>query len=144
MRRGDHAPAADHEPLQRDRATLDPDRGFPVEATARPRDLSFARLMRMLGVTENAIVEWFFNGSLELSGTLVPLALEGPVNLRTRDFRVYGEPYHHDNPRRIIAMDRGNFTAQWSIREDAVRFDNIVGAAFSRANGRRGNETRTD
>lgn len=107
--------------------TLDPERGFPLEATARVDDFSFARLMRMLGVTENAIVEWIFDGTLRLRGTLHPLALEGPVDLDTRDFRVFGAPYHQPNARRIVAIDRGQFTARWSVREDAVRFENIVG-----------------
>src|SRR5690606_15901759 len=106
---------------------LDPERGFPLEVTAGLTDLSFARLMSALGVTQNGIVEWMFDGTLGLAGTLVPIALEGPVRLRTRDFRVTHDPYHAQSPRRVIGVSRGDFTGRWSIRHDAVRFSDLVG-----------------
>src|SRR5690606_32985695 len=102
-------------------------RGFPIDVTARPNDLSFARLMSVLGVTDNAIVEWIFRGSLALRGTLAPLALEGPVRLRTRDFIVTHGAYHQRPVRRVIGVTHGDFEARWSIRPDAVRFEELVG-----------------
>jgi translocation and assembly module TamB len=106
---------------------LDPDRGFPMDVTARVVDLSFARLMMDLGVTDNAIVEWFFGGTLQLVGTLAPLALEGPVHLDTRDFRVSHNPWHERRVRRVISISHGDFDGRWSIRPDAVRFSDLVG-----------------
>ncbi|MBX3270888.1 MAG: translocation/assembly module TamB domain-containing protein [Sandaracinaceae bacterium] len=107
--------------------TLDPERGFPVDVTARPDGLSMARLMLMLGVTQNGIVEWLFDGEMNLAGTLDPLALSGPIRLATRDFQVSHDPWHAARVRRVISIPRGDFTGRWSIREDAVRFENLVG-----------------
>lgn len=107
--------------------TLDPERGFPVDVIARPEDLSMARLMVDLGVTENGIVEWFFDGEMRLAGTLDPLRLGGPVRLATRDFQVSHDPWHAERVRRVISVPRGDFTGRWSIRDDAVRFENLVG-----------------
>lgn len=107
--------------------SLDPARGFPIDVTAQAQDLSFARLMSTLGVTDNAIVEWIFRGTLALRGTLEPLALEGPVRLRTRDFIVTHGPYHQRPVRRVIGVTHGDFDGRWSIRPDGVRFENLLG-----------------
>ncbi|HEY8426754.1 MAG TPA: translocation/assembly module TamB domain-containing protein, partial [Sandaracinaceae bacterium] len=80
-----------------------------------------------LGVTENAIVEWFFDGRLALRGTLEPLALEGPVSLDTRDFVVSHGPWHERPVRRVIGVTSARLTSRWSIRPDGVRFENIAG-----------------
>lgn len=106
---------------------FDPEAGFPVDVMARPDELSMARLMVNLGVTENGIVEWFFNGTMRLRGTLDPLVLSGPVNLQTHDFRVAHDPWHAERVRRVISIPHGEFTGRWSIDENAVRFDNLVG-----------------
>lgn len=106
---------------------LDPEEGFPVDVRARPDELSLARLMVMLDVTENGIVEWFFNGDMRLRGTLDPVALSGPVRLETHGFQVTHDPWHAERVRRVISVARGDFTGRWSIREDAVRFENLVG-----------------
>lgn len=105
---------------------LAPEFGFPVNVRARPNELSFGGLMSDLGVTENAIVEWMFNGELLLTGGLVPLALEGPVDLRTHSFRVTHGPYHERPIRRVISVSEGHFSGRWSIRPDAVRFEDLV------------------
>jgi len=109
--------------------TLDPDRGFPVDVTARPEDLSMTRMMVMLGVTEDGIAEWFFDGTMELRGTLDPLAMGGPIDLDTRDFQVSKDPWHARRVRRVISVPRADFTGRWSIDEHAVRFENLVGQA---------------
>lgn len=107
--------------------TLDEERGFPLDVRARVHDLSFARLMSTLGVTDGAIVEWFFDGGLSLTGTLAPLELDGPVSLRTRDFVVSHDAYHARPVRRVIGVTSGRFTSRWSIRPDAVRFTDVLG-----------------
>jgi translocation and assembly module TamB len=105
---------------------LSPEFGFPVNVRAQPNELSFGGLMSDLGVTENAIVEWMFNGQLRLTGGLVPLALEGPVELRTHGFRVTHGPYHERPIRRVISVSEGRFEGRWSIRPDAIRFEDLV------------------
>ncbi len=107
--------------------SLDEARGFPIDVLARIDELSFARLMGVLGVTDDAIVEWIFRGSLGLRGTLVPLALDGPVSVRTHDFVVSHDAYHRRPVRRVIGVSHGRFDGRWSIRPDAVRFDDLVG-----------------
>ncbi|MCA9608392.1 MAG: hypothetical protein KC619_22440, partial [Myxococcales bacterium] len=107
--------------------TLDPERGFPVDVVARPDDLSMTRLMVDLGVTENGIAEWFFNGEMRLAGTLDPVRLGGPVHLSTHDFQVSHDPWHAARVRRVISVPRGDFNGRWSIRDDAIRFENLVG-----------------
>ncbi|MCB9593919.1 MAG: translocation/assembly module TamB domain-containing protein [Sandaracinaceae bacterium] len=109
--------------------TLDPERGFPVDVTARPEELSMTRLMVDLGVTENGIVEWFFNGEMRLAGTLDPVRMSGPIRLATHDFQVSHDPWHAPRVRRVISVPRADFTGRWSIREDAIRFENLVGTA---------------
>jgi translocation and assembly module TamB len=105
---------------------LAPEWGFPTNVVARAREMSFGGLMSDLGVTDNAIVEWMFNGELALNGVLVPLALEGPVDLRTHDFRVTQGPYHERPIRRMLSVTEGHFQGRWSIRPDAVRFEDLV------------------
>lgn len=104
---------------------LDPEAGFPVDVLAEPDELSFARLMHDLSVSEHSIVEWFFNGRMRLRGTLDPLELSGPLRLATHSFRVTHDPYHVEHPRRVIGISRGDFTGRWSIRPDAVRFEDL-------------------
>ncbi len=106
---------------------LEPESGFAVRVRAEPRELSFGRLINTLGVTPNGIVEWFFNGSLDLAGTLLPLSLEGPVRLRTHDFIVSKDPFFQRPVRRVIGVSNGRFEGRWSIRPDGVRFEQLVG-----------------
>ncbi|MCC6874554.1 MAG: translocation/assembly module TamB [Sandaracinaceae bacterium] len=109
------------------RVVLDEARGFPLSAHARIDDLSFARLMNDLGVTDNGIVDWMIDGEASTAGTLVPPSLEGPIVLRTHDFMVTHDPYHHSPRRRVIGVTRGNLAGRWSIRQDGVRFSDLAG-----------------
>lgn len=106
---------------------LDPETGFRTTAHAHVNDFSFVRLMSALDVTDNGIVEWVFNGDLRLAGTLDPPNLRGPIDLDTRDFRVTHEPYHAARQRRVIGVPRAHFGGFWSIRDDAVRFEQLDG-----------------
>lgn len=115
-------------------ATLDlEDPTLPVHAVASPQALSFALLMAEFDVSHHAIVEWIFDGSLELNGPLLPadgdrLRIAGPVVLDTRDFVVSMDPYHVRPVRPVIAISRGHFTGSWSIDERAVRFHDLDAA----------------
>lgn len=100
---------------------------LPIEAVARPQALSFGELMTEFDVSDNALVEWIFDGALHLEGNLIPEAghgieLSGPIDLRTHDFVVTMDGFRTRPVRPVIAISRGHFVGGWSIRDDAVRF----------------------
>lgn len=100
--------------------------GLPLELRLGFHELSFARLMDNLGVTEHAIVEWFFNGAAQLRGTLMPLDLSGPIRTPTHGFQVSRNAYHAEDPGRVIGVRQGEFRGRVSIREDAIRFERVT------------------
>jgi translocation and assembly module TamB len=103
--------------------------GLPLVAVARPDDLSFAHLMDQFEVSDSSLVEWIFDGELHLEGSLADLehvSLEGPIDLRTRDFVVTKDGYQARPMRTVIAIPRGRFVGRWSIRPDGVRFSSLV------------------
>lgn len=104
------------------RIGLDPDAGFPVEIGADIDDLNLGKLMDQLGVTEDAIVSWPMTGRGELRGTLQPFAIEGPLRIRTRDFRVTVEPWHQRRAKRILGVEQGVIQGRWRFDEEAAKF----------------------
>ncbi|UJR78565.1 translocation/assembly module TamB domain-containing protein [Sandaracinus amylolyticus] len=99
---------------------------LPLDVTAELHAFSFAHLMDQLSVSQNSIVEWIFEGSMVLRGSLRDLDLSGPVDLRTHDFTVSANAYHERPLRTVIAIPRGHFRGEWSIRNDAIRFTDLV------------------
>lgn len=100
-----------------------------LTAVARPDDLSFAHLMDQFEVSDSSLVEWIFDGELNLAGSLADtrnLNLSGPIDLHTREFIVTKDGYQARPVRSVIAIPRGRFVGRWSIRDDAVRFENLV------------------
>lgn len=100
-----------------------------LSAVARPDDLSFAHLMDQFEVSDSSLVEWIFDGELHLEGSLSDtrnLNLSGPIDLHTRDFVVTKDGYEARPVRAVVAIPRGRFVGRWSIRDDAVRFENLV------------------
>src|SRR5262249_46667378 len=88
--------------------------------------LSFAHLMDQFEVSQHSIVEWIFEGSLDLHGSLADLDLSGPIDLRTHDFIVSASGYDARPLHTLLAIQRGHFGGRWSIRDDAVRFTDLV------------------
>lgn len=107
--------------------TLTPE--LPLEAFARPDGLSFGHLMQEFDVSDNSLVEWIFDGELQLRGDLMPadgrLRLAGPIDLRTHDFVVTFGGFRERPVRPVMAIARGHFGGSWSIDDDAVRFHDI-------------------
>lgn len=104
---------------------LDPDRGFPVDVSADIHALNLGALMDQLGVTRNSIVSWPMNGRGELRGTLMPLAIEGPLDIRTEDFLITIDPWHQRNGRRLLGVERGTVRGTWRYDEEAAKFINM-------------------
>ncbi len=109
------------------RATLGLTRDLPITARASLHALSFAHLMDQFEVSSDSLVEWIFDGNMDLTGSLARLDLEGPVDLRTHDFYVSTSGYTARPLRTVLTIPRGHFGGRWSIREDAVRFSSLVG-----------------
>lgn len=109
------------------RGTLGLDPELPIDVVATLDDLSFAHLMDQFEVTRTSIVEWLFDGEMELRGSLRDLELAGPIDLTTREFVVSLDSYDARPVRAVLAIPRGRFTGRWSIRDDAVRFHDLVG-----------------
>ncbi len=107
-------------------ATLGLSPELPLDAQLDLRGLSFAHLMDQLGVSQNSIVEWIFEGRMALRGSLRDLDLSGPVDLRTHDFFVSTGPYHARPLSTVIAIPRGHFRGRWSIREEGIRFVDLI------------------
>ena len=107
-------------------ATIGLTEELPLDARAELHGLSFAHLMDQLSVSQNSIVEWIFDGTMVLRGSLRDVSLEGPIDLRTRDFVVSANPYHERPLRPVIQIPRGHFRGSWSIRSDAIRFTDLV------------------
>jgi translocation and assembly module TamB len=107
-------------------ATLGLTPELPLHARASPDHLSFAHLMDQFEVSSGSIVEWIFEGSLDLDGSLAALDLRGPIDLRTHDFTVSSNAYYERPLHTILAIPRGHFTGSWSIGTDAVRFSDLV------------------
>lgn len=108
-------------------ATLGLTPDFPVSTRATLHGLSFAHLMDQFEVSSDSLVEWIFDGTLDLEGSLARLDLEGPVDLRTHDFFVSTSGYTQRPLRTVLEIPRGHFGGRWSIRDDAVRFSSLVG-----------------
>ncbi|MGF1467445.1 MAG: translocation/assembly module TamB domain-containing protein [Sandaracinaceae bacterium] len=105
---------------------LDPESGFPLDVEVGIDDLSFGKLMDDLGVTDNALVDWMFNGRARLSGTLDPLDLAGPIRTRTHDFVVTSDGFRTRSSRRIVGVRQGTVGGRWSIRPDGIRFESLT------------------
>jgi translocation and assembly module TamB len=99
---------------------------FPVDVRATTDHLSFAHLMDQFEVSQHSLVEWIFEGTLDLRGSLAHLDLEGPIDLRTHDFVIAANGYDAHPVHSVMAIPRGHFGGRWSIRDDAVRFSDIV------------------
>ncbi|HET8935063.1 MAG TPA: translocation/assembly module TamB domain-containing protein [Polyangiales bacterium] len=94
---------------------------LPLRLRTRVVDLEFAKLMEQLGVTPNAIVDWRLGGGFELSGTLDPLLLQGPLRMPTTDFRVLRGPWHQQ-PKNVIAVASANLAGTVVVKPQGIYF----------------------
>ena len=103
---------------------LDPEAGYPIAVDA-DIDMQFAKLMHMLSVTPDTPVWWPMQGSARLEGTLDPLSVGGPIDIRTRDFLVTVGP-HHERPReRVIGVEQGHTRGKWLFTDEALVFEDL-------------------
>ncbi len=106
-------------------ATLGLSESLPLELHANISDLEFAKLMDQLGVSENAIENWFIGGTAELRGTCNPLDLSGPIHARTHDFEVWTEAYHSPTKSHVIAVERADIDGTIAVRPAGFSLENL-------------------
>jgi len=103
------------------------DGDMPLNARIRVEHLEMAKLMKQLGVTPDAIVQWDLSGPIALNGTLSPLSLSGPITMDTRNFRITQDAWHARPARHVLAVSRAHIAGGVSIRPDGLRFEHLEG-----------------
>lgn len=99
--------------------------GVPMEVHGNVDGVSFAKLMKQLGVSDNAIVDWQIAGQFSLKGTLSPLALEGPMRMPTRRFQVLRDAWHKSPRRPILGVERALLDGQVRVLASGLYFRNV-------------------
>jgi translocation and assembly module TamB len=100
-------------------------KGIPLRIGAiDATNVGFAALMRDLGVTPHAHVEWLFRTTHvgAIDGALSPLRLDAEFSCRTSDFEVFDSAV--DDPRRMhmVGVKDARATGHVAVRPDAVIF----------------------
>src|SRR5690606_39241179 len=98
---------------------------LPLEVSADVRHLDFHKLMAQLGVTQDCLVNWVLRGGFKLSGTVVPVAISGPIWADHVSFRALTSAYHDPSAREVIGAPPGRVAGRVAIRPDALRFENL-------------------
>jgi translocation and assembly module TamB len=118
--------------LIRDGGTVDLDGslelrpGMPLSVRANVHDVSFAKLMEQLGVSDDAIVDWTLAGTFMLSGTTSPLELSGPLRMPTRDFKILRHAWHAPPPeRRIMGVDSARLLGLVVVKSDGIHLQDV-------------------
>ena len=100
--------------------------GFPLDVTLGLEDATLASIMEAVGSNPEILTHWPMTGRARLVGTLLPLAMGGPVDLVTEGFLVT-EDTHHVRPRRpVLAVPRATLRGRWDFDEDALAFSRLV------------------
>lgn len=112
---------------------LDFDSSLTLRARADTRQFSFARLMASLG-TEGVWVDFAGTGHSEVTGTLRPLRLEGPLAFDLTPVRVWKGPWHRARRLpQLLQTQPTRVTGRWTFTDGAL---DIRGAKI------RGKQTR--
>jgi translocation and assembly module TamB len=93
-----------------------------VDAT----NVHFPAMMRDLGVTPHAHVNWIYKTThvAGLDGTLSPLRLDGDFNAHSTDFEVFDRAIDDPARHHMIGVKEAKLAGHASIRPDAVVFKN--------------------
>ena len=98
---------------------------FDVNIRTKIAGLRIESLMHQLDVTSGSWVTWKITGNGLFKGTLAPLELEGPIDLKTRDFVTYNGAWHDKASARVIGLKNVSVKGAWAITEDAFRFNSL-------------------
>lgn len=100
--------------------------GFPLRAKAQARNVEFAKLMKQLGVSPDAIVQWLISGRFELRGTTVPLALSGPMTFDTSAFQITRDAWHARPKRHLFGFERAHLDGRVRVTGKGIFLENVA------------------
>ncbi|MEZ4326806.1 MAG: translocation/assembly module TamB domain-containing protein [Polyangiales bacterium] len=98
---------------------------LPLTAQLDIDALQLAKLLKQLGVTPDAIAQWTLGGRIDLAGTLSPLDLSGPIRVRTEDFLVTADAWHHRPATRIMGIERGRVEGRVTVTPEGLGFRDL-------------------
>lgn len=98
---------------------------LPLRVDGHAQDVQFAKLIKQLGVTPNAIVSWLISGRFQLAGSLNPLNLRGDLMFNTRDFLISKGPYHRQPQESILRFSWADLVGSVRISEAGIQFVNV-------------------
>jgi len=101
--------------------------GLPIEVKTDIKHLDFHKLMAQLGVTQDCLVNWVLRGGFKLSGTIVPVAISGPIWAEHVSFRTLTKGWRDPTSKEVIGTPPGRVSGRVVIRPDALRFENLSG-----------------
>jgi translocation and assembly module TamB len=101
--------------------------GIPLKARLDVAGASFTTLLANLGVSQHAHVAWDI---VELhapvvTGTLVPLHIDGDFTAPTANFAVFDRPAKDPARERIIGVREAGLRARFAVRPWALEFQNV-------------------
>jgi translocation and assembly module TamB len=84
----------------------------------------FTSLMRDLDVTPKTIVSWDMREThtKKISGTIVPLHIEGELAAETRDFEVFDRAWNDPQRKHMIGVKRASVRGRFRVVPDALEF----------------------
>ncbi len=101
--------------------------GVPLSGEVHLQDLSFAQLMKDLGVSTAPHVDWSLDqlDVVNLKGTASPLQIDGDLSGTTSRFAVYDTDTHAARKTKFVGFEQANLGAHLAIRSDEVRFEGL-------------------
>jgi translocation and assembly module TamB len=98
---------------------------LPVQLRADIKHLEMHKLMAMLGVTDDCVVNWHLKGGFSIAGTAVPLNISGPIAVEHLAFKALTSAWHDPKAKEVIGTPPGRVNGRVVIRPDALRFENV-------------------
>lgn len=103
--------------------------GITLSAKALVQNANFAKLLAQLGVHPHPHVGWDLQevNVTSFGGTIVPLDLNGTIEVKTGAFGVYDQPADKPVKQRIVGFSSTTFKAGVHIQPKALEFNNVAG-----------------
>ena len=103
--------------------------GVQLQAKASVQNANFAALLADLGVHPHPHVGWDLRSVnvLAFGGTIVPLDLNGAIEVETGNFGVYDRPAEEAVKQRIVGFESTKFRAGVHVQPQALEFHNVSG-----------------
>jgi translocation and assembly module TamB len=100
---------------------------MPIEVKADVKALELHKLMAMLDVTQDCLVNWLLQGGFNIKGTLSPVDISGPIWADHLAFKALTSAWHDPAAEEVIGTPPGRVSGRVAIRPDALRFENLHG-----------------